>query len=102
MLALRTLLLAAVSLSFAALVSAQASNDDPTGKKLYVTYPSCGSYQCKVYWKAGERVNINWLNPPSGDVEIHLEPETDSSLPTYVIVDRISGTHAASKCDHGA
>lgn len=64
------------------LVNAQASNDDPTGKEIYIVSPACDSYQCKNYWKRGKTYEITWLNAPKGGLKIQLEPENDSSLPT--------------------
>lgn len=58
---------------------AQASNDDPTGKEIYITSPSCGYYKCKVTWKQGSTQTITWLNAPKGGLKIQLVPEAGKS-----------------------
>lgn len=94
--------LLALSTVFASSVTAQASNDDPNGKALYVNYPSCGYYQCSVTWKHGQRVYINWLNGPSGGLKIQLGPQEGvTGLPTYTVTKKVSAIHDADKCDKG-
>lgn len=83
-------------------VMAQASNDDPNGKVLYVNYPSCGYYKCSVTWKRGQRVYINWLNAPKGGLKIQLAPQEGvTGLPTYTVTKFTGHKHDADKCDHG-
>nr|CDI53856.1 conserved hypothetical Ustilago-specific protein [Melanopsichium pennsylvanicum 4] len=60
-------------------VLAQASNDDPNGKVLYVNYPSCDSWKCKVIWHPNQSVYVNWLNAPKGGLEIQLVPQEATS-----------------------
>lgn len=68
---------AALALALTTLVSsslAQASNDDPTGKEIYMTSPSCDHYKCKVTWAQGSTQTITWLNAPKGGLKIELVP----------------------------
>ncbi|KNZ49861.1 uncharacterized protein VP01_473g13 [Puccinia sorghi] len=76
-------------------VAGQSYNDQST--TLYVTSPACASYKCEVTLHHGDKLDINWLNAPPGDVKLVLASETDEK--SYVIKDRIAGTQA--DCYHG-
>lgn len=84
------------------LVLAQASNDDPRGKVLYVNYPSCDYYKCKVTWRPGQSVYVNWLNAPKGGLRIQLAPQDGTTgLSTYTITPKVGSIHgySAHKCN---
>jgi len=81
---------------------AQASNDDPRGKILYVNYPSCDYYQCQVTWHPGQATYVNWINAPKGGLRIQLEPqEGTTGLRTYTLTDKVGSVHGWSqhKCN---
>lgn len=81
-------------LSLVALSWAQASNDDPRGKLLYVNYPSCDQYKCQVIWRPNQSVYVNWLNAPTGGLKIQLVPqEGTTGLKTYTITNEVGSTH---------
>ncbi|PWN98019.1 hypothetical protein FA09DRAFT_338984 [Tilletiopsis washingtonensis] len=94
---LRALLFVAV---LAASVFAQASNDNPNGKTLYVSDPHCNSYQCRVNWRQGQDVFVNWINAPRGKLDIQLAPESDQSLPTYTLASNIGAVHGKATCNN--
>lgn len=80
---------------------AQASNDDPNGKVLYVNYPSCDYYRCQVTWKHDQAVYVQWLNAPRGGLRIQLAPQDGTTgLQTYTITDNVGSVHgwAEHKC----
>ncbi|OAV86329.1 hypothetical protein PTTG_09685 [Puccinia triticina 1-1 BBBD Race 1] len=77
------------------LVTGQAYLDQSL--TLYVTSPACASYKCEVVRSHGDKLHINWLNAPSGDVKLVLASETDEQ--SYTIKERIAGTQ--SGCYHG-
>ncbi|TKY85506.1 hypothetical protein EX895_005668 [Sporisorium graminicola] len=84
------------------LVLAQASNDDPRGKELYVNYPSCDYYRCQVTWYQKQSVYVNWLNAPKGGLKIQLAPQDGvTGLQTYTITDKVGSVHGFSdhKCN---
>lgn len=84
------------------LALAQASNDDPRGKVLFVNYPSCDSWRCKVTWRRGQSVYVNWLNAPKGGLRIQLAPQDGThGLQTYTITDKVGSIHGWKdhKCD---
>lgn len=86
--------LAAALLALCATVLAQASNDDPHGKILYVNYPSCDSWRCQVTWHPNEAVYVNWLNAPKGGLKIQLVPQDGTTgLHTYTITDNVGSIH---------
>lgn len=90
--------LAATLLAFSATVFAQASNDDPRGKTLYVNAPSCDHWKCQVVWSPGQNVYVNWLNAPKGGLKIQLVPEEGTTgLKTYTITDKVGSIHGFSK-----
>lgn len=90
----RLTLLLTTLLSLFAFTSAQASNDDPRGKVLYVNYPSCDHYQCQVIWRPNQSVYVNWLNAPAGGLKIQLTPqEGTTGLKTYTITDKVGSIH---------
>jgi len=76
-------------------VAGQSYDDQST--TLYVTSPACASYKCEVTLHHGDKLDINWLNAPPGDVKLVFASETDEK--SYVITDRIAGTQA--DCYHG-
>lgn len=84
------------------LALAQASNDDPHGKVLYVNYPSCDYWRCQVTWYQKQSVYVNWLNAPKGGLKIQLAPQDGvTGLQTYTITDKVGSTHGFSehKCN---
>ncbi|CDS01794.1 uncharacterized protein SPSC_06457 [Sporisorium scitamineum] len=84
------------------LALAQASNDDPRGKILYVNYPSCDYYRCQVTWYQNQSVYVNWLNAPKGGLRIQLAPQDGvTGLQTYTITDKVGSVHGFSdhKCN---
>ncbi|SJX63251.1 uncharacterized protein SRS1_14084 [Sporisorium reilianum f. sp. reilianum] len=87
---------------YTSLVRAQASNDDPHGKVLYVNYPSCDYYRCQVTWYQNQSVYVNWLNAPKGGLKIELAPQDGvTGLQTYTITDKVGSVHGFSdhKCN---
>jgi len=76
-------------------VAGQSYDDQST--TLYVTSPACASYKCEVTLHHGDKLDINWLNAPPGDVKLVFASETDEK--SYVITDRIAGTQP--DCYHG-
>ncbi|CAO1624530.1 unnamed protein product [Sympodiomycopsis kandeliae] len=78
-------------------VAGQASNDDPTGKEIYMTSPSCDHYQCKVVWKTGSTQQITWLNAPKGGLKIQLLSTGDNGS-QYTITEHVGSIHDQSKC----
>lgn len=86
--------LAATLVAFSAAVLAQASNDDPRGKVLYVNYPSCDHWKCQVIWHPNQSVYVNWLNAPKGGLKIQLVPEEGTTgLQTYTITEKVGSVH---------
>ncbi|PWN44322.1 hypothetical protein IE81DRAFT_310858 [Ceraceosorus guamensis] len=86
--------------SLVASVTAQAENDNPNGKVLYVSDPHCNSYQCRIHWKRNHTYFVNWINPPKGEkLSVKLIPETDQSLPTYTLAASVSAHAGKDKCD---
>ncbi|EST05303.1 hypothetical protein PSEUBRA_005573 [Kalmanozyma brasiliensis GHG001] len=95
-------LLSALASVCTTLVLAQASNDDPRGKVLYVNYPSCDYYKCKVTWRPGQSVYVNWLNAPKGGLRIQLAPQDGTTgLSTYTITSNVGSIHGynTGQCD---
>ncbi|CEH16063.1 hypothetical protein CBOM_05938 [Ceraceosorus bombacis] len=87
--------------SLVASVTAQAENDNPNGKVLYVSDPHCNSYQCRIHWKRNHTYFVNWINPPKGEkLSVKLIPETDQSLPTYTLAASVSAHAGKDKCDN--
>ncbi|KAJ9479493.1 ATP-dependent RNA helicase DBP5 [Pseudozyma hubeiensis] len=96
-------LLTTVATVCTTLALAQASNDNPNGKILYVNYPSCSYYRCQVTWTAGSANYVNWLNAPKGGLRIQLEPQDGTTgLQTYTLTDKVGSVHGWSdhKCDN--
>lgn len=85
-------------LSTAALVQSQSYNDQST--TLYITEPACDSYKCEIQKGPGDKIKINWLNPPSGNVKIALEG--NSNEPTYTLATSVPGISSGCyKGDNG-
>ncbi|POV96719.1 hypothetical protein PSHT_15001 [Puccinia striiformis] len=70
------------------LAACQSYNDQST--ELYVTSPSCASYKCEVVQHHGDKLQVNWLNAPPGDVKLILASENNGN--SYTIKERIAGT----------
>ncbi|EPQ28206.1 uncharacterized protein PFL1_04034 [Pseudozyma flocculosa PF-1] len=84
------------------LVAGQVENDDPRGKVLFVSEPSCDSWRCQVKWRQGTKHRVNWFNPPRGKVSIKLVPqEGTTGLKEYTLTPSVSGKHHGDKCDRG-
>ncbi|PWZ00234.1 hypothetical protein BCV70DRAFT_107176 [Testicularia cyperi] len=82
-------------------VAAQVENDNPSGKTLYVNYPSCDSYKCQVIWRPGQNVYVNWLKAPKGSLKIELMPqEGTTGLKTYTVTDKVGGVHNKNTCNN--
>ncbi|KAH9814575.1 secreted protein [Melampsora americana] len=79
----------------AALVQSQSYDDQSV--PLYITEPACDSYQCEIQKNTGEKLKINWLNPPSGNVMITLEGTNNG--PTFTIAKSVPGS--SSGCYKG-
>ncbi|KAI7936066.1 hypothetical protein MJO29_015369 [Puccinia striiformis f. sp. tritici] len=77
------------------LAACQSYNDQST--ELYVTSPSCASYKCEVVQHHGDKLQVNWLNAPPGDVKLILASENNGN--SYTIKERIAGTQ--TDCYHG-
>lgn len=93
MVRLTPLCLLTTLLAISSSVLAQASNDDPRGKELYVNYPSCDYWKCEVIWHPNQSVYVNWLNAPPGGLRILLAPTEDFSLPTYTLTEKVGSVH---------
>ncbi|EGG02332.1 uncharacterized protein MELLADRAFT_72792 [Melampsora larici-populina 98AG31] len=82
----------------AALVQSQSYLDQSI--TLYITEPACDSYKCEVQKSTGDKLKINWLNPPSGNVMIVLEGTTNE--PPFTIAKSVPGTTSGCyKGDNG-
>ena len=65
---------------------------------LVLNNPACDFYQCTIYWEPGTEVQVNWSNPPQGDVQIDLMTNNNTQVAYNV------GTAPAvsNTCDAGA